>query len=112
LLGILGNLQRQLSRRRQHQRARFTAVAFAIERMVEQPGKDGDQKGRRLAGAGLGLTGHIQPVQGMDQRLRLNRRAVFEPRLIDGTQQLGWNQLELAEPGFFGTIGRGWGLGG
>jgi hypothetical protein len=70
--GVAVDLHGQLPRRGDDQGARGGDVLAASVWLSQQPGKDGDQEGRRLPGPGLGLACHIPPAKGDGQRLFLD----------------------------------------
>ncbi len=96
LAGIVGNLQRQLPGRREHQRPRLTPVPCAVGGVVQQPGDCRDQKRRGFSSTGLRLAGNVQPVQAVLQRFRLNRCAVGKAGCVDRTPQC-LRQIEATE---------------
>jgi hypothetical protein len=75
-LGIAVDLDRQLAGRCNHDRARIRPRALAA--FIQQLAENGQQKGRRLAGAGACLAQHIAAFQGQRQGLGLDRGAEFE----------------------------------
>jgi len=74
--GILVDLHRQFAGRGQDQRAGLIGLTPGVGGMAQQMSKEGDQKRRGLARAGLGLAGDIPACQGERQGLGLNRGAV------------------------------------
>jgi len=104
VLGIalqgLGNLDRQLARRRQNQGLRFgqRQIDFLQQGQGERGG---------LAGAGLRLAKHVQPCQQRRNAGRLNRRRGFVADIGQGGNQSGL-QPKLGKPGgCYGGIGHG-----
>jgi hypothetical protein len=68
----------------------------------------GEQKGGRLAGAGLCLTGEVLAAQGARQALGLDRRAVGKAEARDGSVQGGvQRQVREADRGEVIRCGHG-----
>ena len=89
-LGVVVDLHRELARRRDDQRERRVDLARRRDLGAEQPGIQGDEEGRRLARAGLGLAGDVVAGKRAGQRLGLDRRAALEARVGDAAcQRLG-----------------------
>ena len=66
------NLHREFARRRDDDGARRILRPVGRARIGQQAVEQGDEKGGRLAGAGLGLTRHVASLEGHGQSLRLN----------------------------------------
>ena len=104
-LGVLVDLHGQFARRRQDHGARGAARTgghlaggargFVLAMHVVE-GRQ--QEGGCLAGAGLRLASHIAPAQCHGQRLRLNRRAVFESGGLGAGQQ-GFGEPQAGKRG-------------
>ena len=84
---VLGYLHHELAGRGDDQCPRFTDEALALDRVAQQVVENGDQKGRGLAGAGLGLADGVVALQGMRHDRSLDRRAILEAQVRDGTHQ-------------------------
>ncbi len=122
-LGVLVDLHGQFARRRQDHGARGAArtgghlaggargFAARIKARAARQGCLGcgfvlamhvvegrQQEGGCLAGAGLRLASHIAPAQCHGQRLRLNRRAVFESGGLGAGQQ-GFGEPQAGKRG-------------
>ena len=89
LLGILVDLDREFTRRREDHRTRVLGAALWMRRTGEQAVVEGDQKGSRFAGTGLGLTGDILAGQGDRQAHRLDRGTTQKTRFIQALKQAG-----------------------
>ena len=87
LFGVLVDLHGELPGGGEHQRP--GAAGFAVlHRVVEQPGENRQQEGGGLAGSGLGFSGEVAPFEQCGQGHRLNRRAVFKPRVLNAELHL------------------------
>ena len=89
------DLDDELPRGRDDQGAR-RRLAGSGRRVTEEPGEGRDQERRRLAGAGLGLAGHVLAAEGDGQRRFLDGRRGREPGGLDALLDLGRN-VELGE---------------
>ncbi len=87
--GIMMDLHRQLPRRRDDQCADGGRGPPGRRRSGEQQVVQRDQERGGLAGAGLGLAGHIPAGEGYRKRLGLDRRAVGEAGAVDAGEQRG-----------------------
>ena len=87
-LGILANLDDQLTRWGQDEGARGARLQVALLGGVQIAREHGNQEGRRLAGTRLGAPGYILPRQGELERLRLNRRAILKTQVGHRVQNL------------------------
>ena len=94
--GIVGNLDRQLPGRGNHQGSWLREEGFFLGRVVQQLIEQGDQKGCGLAGAGLGLAGNVMAFEGIFQALGLNRSAELKTQIIDSSAQRRM-ELEFVE---------------
>jgi hypothetical protein len=93
----LGHLHRELPRRRQHQRP--DRVPRRRERRVGirlQPLEDGQDEGRRLAGARLGGTHEVAALEDERDRLDLDGRGRGEAFVGDRAEEFG-RQAEAVE---------------
>ena len=72
---------------RKNQCPGFTLLVSRQRFPGQQPLAAGKQKRDGLAGSGLGLPRHVRAVQGMRQRLRLDRCTVFEPGFCQSSKQ-------------------------
>ena len=84
-LGVAMDLDRELARRREYERARRRARPSGGRRIAQQVGEEGDQECGRLAGAGLRLSRDVEPRKRLWQRGGLDRRASLEARVGDST---------------------------
>ena len=80
---ILDDLRRQLSRRRQHERARRPA------RLRDEAVQDGQQERRGLAAAGHCAREQIPSAERQRNRVGLNRGGTREPEVFEAFQQIG-----------------------
>ena len=86
----LDDLHRQLTCRRQDERP--DRVASRRERRVGgdlQGLQDGQREGRRLAGAGLGRSQQVTPLENQRDGLRLDGRRLGVALLADGAEEFG-----------------------
>ena len=81
-LRIVGDLYRKFARRREREEPRLTLRA-RLGGSIQESLIGRDQEGRRLAGAGLCLSGDVVALQGDRQRAGLYRRAELEARIAD-----------------------------
>ena len=95
-LRIRVNLHREFSRRRDDDGARRVDGPIGRPRIRQQTVEEGDQKRRRLAGAGLRLTRHVVACERQGQGLRLNRGATGETEFGD-TPLYGFGDMERIE---------------
>ena len=80
----LRDLQRELARGREHERARSCAAAFRQRRVgAHETLEHRNRKRRGLAGAGLGAADHVAPVEDRLDRLGLNRGGSGVPGVSD-----------------------------
>jgi len=94
--GVFFDLDGQLARRRQDQRARVFGPALGQRRARQQAVEHRHQKRRGLAGTGLRLTGDIVSGQCHGQAQCLDRRAAGEAAISETLRQRGM-QIELLE---------------
>ncbi len=85
-LEVLLDLQRQLARRRQDQRA--DRLVLLVDAALE-PLEDGHCEGRGLAGAGLRAADQVAPLEDRPDRRRLDRRGLLIAHLVDRPKKLG-----------------------
>ena len=81
---VLFDLQREFARWRQHERpggARWQRVGRGE---LQLPSKNGDEKRRGLASAGLRLAGDVVVRQAVRQHFALDGGAALEPEVVDG----------------------------
>ncbi len=90
---VVGDLYRQLPRRRDDQRPWLGQVTLFGLRIVLQVIDDGNQEGGRLACAGLRLAHHVVAFQGVHEAAGLDGRAVLESKIGNGLVQ-GFHQME------------------
>ena len=95
-LGVVVDLDRELPRRRENERARRRAGFSRRRRIAQQMGEEGDQECGRLARAGLRLPCDIEPRKRLGQRRGLDRRASLEARVGDSTGD-GFRQMQGCE---------------
>ena len=95
-LGVAVDLDRELARRRQDQRARRGRGAVGRRRVAQQVGEESDQERRGLSGAGLRLPGDVEAGERARQRLGLDRRTAFEARIGDAAGD-GFGQVQSGE---------------
>ena len=95
-LGVAVDLDRELARRREHQRARRGGRPVRGCRVAQQVREEGDQERGGLAGAGLGLSRDVEARERPRQRLGLDRRAVLEARVGDAAGD-GFRQVQSGE---------------
>jgi len=96
-LGVGGDLDNQLPRRGQDQRAGPALDAVALDRGLEKLREHGDQECGCLACPGLGPARDILACVGLDQGLGLDGRAVPEPQVRYRVQD-GIGQTQVVEP--------------
>ena len=96
--GIAIDLNRQFPGGRQNQCERLVSLPIAAA-LGQEPLQDRDQEGSRLAGAGLGASGHVLPGQCRWQRLGLNGCAAGEFQVFQHGAQDPLVQPEILEPG-------------
>ncbi len=97
VLRVLGNLHDEFAGRRNDQRAGLTHVAVTGWWCLQQLGDGRDEERCGLAGTGLRPADGVATLQGKAQYLRLDRRAVGKPQVMNGMHQL-WSQLEVVKP--------------
>lgn len=92
-LGILVDLDRELARRREHDRARLRRHALGPRRHREQAIEQREQERRGLPGPRLRLAGDVLPGEREREGLCLDRGTVFKPCLTHALhQRLGQRQ--------------------
>ena len=87
-LGVLADLDDQLAGGCEDEGARAAGLEVALLGGAQVTREHGDQEGRRLAGAGLRLAGHVLAGEGELQRLRLDGRAVLEAQIRHRVENL------------------------
>ena len=100
-LGVAMDLDRELARRREHQRARRGRWPVGRGRVAQQVREERDQERRGLAGAGLRLPRDVEARERARQGLGLDRRAAFEARVGDAAGD-GFGQVQSGE----GKVGK------
>ena len=101
--GIGMDLHGEFARRRDHDGARRVERPVRRRRVGQQAIEQGDEKRRRLAGAGLRLARHVAAGERQGQGLRLNRRAArvaeFGDTPLHGFRDVEGIECELTEMG-------------
>ena len=85
---VLVNLDGQLTRGRQNDGPRVLCPSFQVRIAGEQAVEERDQKSRRLAGAGLGLSGNVPALQRQRQGHGLNGRTADKTGFFQPLQEL------------------------
>ena len=71
---------------------------------LKQALENGEDEGRRLAGARLGQAEHVAPLESERHGLPLDGAGFPEARVVDGSEQLG-TEIETFEAGLGPTGG-------
>ena len=88
--GILGDLDGELTCRRENEDPRLTRSLFfrgCLSRFCQNALESRDQERSRLAGAGLRLAGNVLAAKGDGQGTRLDRRRKLEARISNARTQ-------------------------
>src|SRR6266481_391810 len=108
--GVGLDLDDQLARGRDDQHARRGRAAFGRGGMPQATREGGDQEGRRLAGARLGLARNVLALEGERQRAFLDRRHGDEARVLDAAHdrlgQIEWLEVHWAHGVAWGLMAR------
>ena len=96
--GVVVDLDRQFTGRRQYQGAGLVWPARGFGRLLVEQVQDGEQEGGGLARAGLRLAGKVTAVEPDRQRRSLDRGAIFETGVSHAAHN-GLGQGEAVETG-------------
>ena len=95
--GLLGYLKDQLPGGGDHQNPGRSGLPPALDGVVQHPGNNGDEKGRCLAGAGLGPAAGVLAGQGAGKNFGLDRRTILETQIMNGVhQRIGEDEIVKA----------------
>jgi len=88
LLKALGDLRRELTRRREHESTRRGAPS-PLDARADEPFEDGEGEGGRLAGARLRATEQVLSLENVGNRLRLNGGRAMVALVAKGSEEGG-----------------------